>query len=172
MDSMTQVGKYIKKTRDDTNFALERFTEIFPQIERTRDFFNSDLRFYMDFKTKVPDNTIFLDLNFNVPAPGGDCCVEVTQPIDESFCATCELFIVDGDEDFGPLQHYWFGPYTSAGFRAVGNVFVNGVLEDSLNTGLGSGDDPSFFVLPGGEFPTDGDEIVVCYPYITVSGVG
>jgi hypothetical protein len=63
-DSLKQVGKYIKGTRKDTDYALSQYSEIFPKIERIRAPFNPDNPFTMEFRNKQQENKITITLTF------------------------------------------------------------------------------------------------------------
>lgn len=65
MDKINQVGKYIKNSKQQSKYSLDRYSEIFPLVEKIRDSFNTDLPFTMEFKIKVSNNSLFLDLDFN-----------------------------------------------------------------------------------------------------------
>lgn len=69
MDKIKQVGNYMRKTRQQGDFTVRRYNEIFPLVERVRDNFDSDFPFKMEFKTKIRKNQILLDLNFNMFSP-------------------------------------------------------------------------------------------------------
>ena len=66
MDNINQIGKYLRKSKDQVDYTLTRYSEIFSMVDRIRDSFDTNLPFHMEFKTKIEGNTILVDLNFNV----------------------------------------------------------------------------------------------------------
>lgn len=67
-DSLNEIGKYIRKTRDDVDIALDRYLQHRARIERTRDSFSPELPFVFYFDTNE-DETVSMDINFIVPPP-------------------------------------------------------------------------------------------------------
>ncbi len=72
-DNLNQVGRGLRRTRRDVDFALTRVKKNVPRIERIRDVFDTDIPFEMSFDTKRNDTTVFMDINFNKPPPVGEC---------------------------------------------------------------------------------------------------
>ncbi len=157
-DKLNQVGKFIRKSKEDSDYSLKRYSENFPQVERTRDSFDPTLNFNMKFKTKVPDNHISVDLNFGIKSPIG-CCVDANTQI---YCpptasgVVCEclvdLFDRNLDGEWGeptsecfpdPWQHRVVEGFSTAGSyltidnfnRTLDTAYLNcwGVSSSSLN---------------------------------------
>ncbi len=137
------IGRYINKSNKGIEDALSRYSEIFPLVERGRDFLNFDLPFTMDFKIKVKGNRITLDLNFNLPTPEL-CCIEAV-------CDVCERKIA---LESGPLQTF----HTVHTINAVTAVWIN----DALQEGVTTFDGTSVTINP---YLDERDEIVICYTY-------
>lgn len=70
-DSLREVGKYIKKTREDVDHALDRYLQHRAKVERTRDTFSDVIPFVFYFKTEE-DDVVTLELNFLLPPPTGN----------------------------------------------------------------------------------------------------
>lgn len=68
-DGLNQLGKYIKKTRDDSNYALNRYLQRRASVERVRDVFDPINSFTMKFRTREGHERAVLDLRFDKPPP-------------------------------------------------------------------------------------------------------
>lgn len=69
VDSLKQLGKYLKNTSRKSDYALNRYSENFTKIERVTDILQGSSEsgqtiFEMHFKTKRPDNRVSMDLVF------------------------------------------------------------------------------------------------------------
>lgn len=72
-DELNRVGKYIRDTREDVNYALSRYKPILHTVERTRDIFDPELSFVMTFRTYEQQKTVKLTVFFNKPPPLSEC---------------------------------------------------------------------------------------------------
>lgn len=70
-DNLNEVGKYLKKTRKDVDYALGRYLQRRSRVEGTRDVFSSELSFIFYFDTEDDESTT-LDITFRKPPPGGN----------------------------------------------------------------------------------------------------
>lgn len=66
-DGLNQIGKGIRRTNKDVDYALKRYSENFPKIESTRDAFDVSTDFIAFFRTERDDNRVLLDLVFLLP---------------------------------------------------------------------------------------------------------
>ena|ERR1041385_6362697 len=84
-DPINEIGKYIRKTREDSDAALRRYHPIHRNVERVRDIFDDIQPFEMLFTTHNRDTEMLIDLYFNKPPPTcsiGDvkmCCNDFTE---------------------------------------------------------------------------------------------
>lgn len=85
MDDWKQIGKYLKKTKRDTDLALKR--PVLPQIssERIRDVFDSTHPVQAYFKTPQAGKKTLLDINFGKKLPSIACCGDCFCGITESY---------------------------------------------------------------------------------------
>jgi hypothetical protein len=84
-DNLKQVGQFIKNTRKGVDHALKRYHGDIPKVERTRDIFDSEIPFEMNFSTEKPGERVLLNLNFNKPPPMNDCVADCLEARCESF---------------------------------------------------------------------------------------
>jgi hypothetical protein len=141
-DNIREVGKFVKQTRRDTDYALKRYHSKIPLVERTRDIFDSEIPFKMNFETKRKGNKVLLDLNFNKPPPLNRCK-------SDCLAATCESFVVEpGIDHLLTLQQPYIAGTTTvfinysqvlpSTFDEVspesGQIFVQGTTTSTLIT--------------------------------------
>jgi hypothetical protein len=72
-DSINEVGKSLRKTKENSEAALRRYAPTRAKIERIRDIFDDVIPFEMEFETKDSEKLMSLDLYFNKPPPVITC---------------------------------------------------------------------------------------------------
>lgn len=140
MDKLSQVGRILRKTQDNTNYALNR--DILKQslIHRTRDIFDNVLPFEFEFDTPNVASTSYLTLIFTPPSPSecGNGC----------FSGACDVFI--GTNTVLTL--------TYEAFPNSVQVFVDEVVTTNFTiTGTSE--------ITLGFIPTSLDTVKICYVY-------
>lgn len=132
-DNLNQIGKYIRKTRQDADFALTRYSRHNPRIERSRDIFDNITPFEMEFEV-TEKSRLSLDINFNKPPPTAGC---------KSNCITsiCEKIEEVSGSHYVTLSHTYLNntvkvflngepvPSTEIRLRPPNSVWVNADLE-------------------------------------------
>jgi hypothetical protein len=152
-DNLNQVGKYIKKTRTDTEYALKKVRPYRPTVERTRDIFDVDIPFSMQFEVKDTQKSISLDLEFNKPPPQSNCMTDIDCPR-----ATCETFTLSQGEHEITLQ-YGIHP-----INELFEVYVNGEpWPEAQYARLNNGgyDTPATVLVAN--LPLETNTVVICY---------
>lgn len=146
MDSTNQVGKALKNTDVNVNYALAKdFSRNF-RVERARDIFDSIIPFEMDFPVDIVNETTTVDLWF-YPPPPSCCCTQCN-------CANCETF---SGNDPVLITNHPFIPETV-------HVFLN----DTPTTNYSLTNSTTITL---GFTPTITDVVSVCYAYgITIYG--
>jgi len=132
-DNLNEIGKYIQKTRKDTDYALTRYHATIPKVERTRDVFDSEIPFEMGFETEGKEQTVTMNLIFNLPPPLGDCNTDCLQATCQTFDVTPGDHLVTVDNPYNAGSVTVFVDYVQSlpsGFEEVspgaGTVFVQG----------------------------------------------
>src|SRR4051812_26191365 len=100
-DNLNEVGKGLRRTKKDTDYALKKYHK-FKRAERARDIFDDAVPFVMEFRTESDKETTTLDLTFNKPPPLGGC---------KSDClsGSCEEFILGSGDHLITVAN----PYTA-----------------------------------------------------------
>ena len=93
-DNLNQVGKYIRDSGDKAQRAVKKQKPVRPSIERTRDIFDVDIPFHMEFDVAPNQKSVSLDLEFNKPPPTSGCLTG------SGIAAHCESFTLgSGDHE-------------------------------------------------------------------------
>jgi len=152
-DNLNEVGKYIKKTRTNADYAIKKMRPHRPTVERTRDIFDVDIPFEMQFDVKPNQKSVSLDLEFNKPPPLSNCFTDVDCPR-----TTCETFTLSSGEHEITLQ-YGIHP-----INELFQIYVNGeAWPETQYTRLTSGDldDPAVILVTN--LPFTLNTVVICY---------
>src|ERR1041385_1525757 len=124
MDELSQLGKGLKKTQEDVDYALSRAHPIGPRIERSRDIFDSIVQFEMFFKTDEHESEMLLSLVFS-PAPNNCCCTICTCSICEFFTGqTSPVFITSHDILDPTTVNVYFNDIKITDFTVTGDAEV------------------------------------------------
>ena len=83
-DGLNQIGKYVKRTRDKTNRAVDRFYPNLPLVDIIRDVVDPTVPIIFWFETKARNSTVALTLTFLPPPPRLSCA--------DCYCNVCEYF--------------------------------------------------------------------------------
>lgn len=78
MDLFKQVGKQLRKVRDDTAINSHRYKENFPQIERKVDEIAFDNSYKLDFRTSDHPHTVTLNFRVKPPTTCFRCATPLT----------------------------------------------------------------------------------------------
>lgn len=100
-DKIREVGKSLRKTRENSEAALRRYNVKHPRIERARDIFDDVIPFEMEFKTESQDSLFSMDVFFNKPPPLRNCkfgrfvtaCTEFTVPAGDHLLNLGESYV-------------------------------------------------------------------------------
>jgi hypothetical protein len=152
-DQLNEVGKYIKKTRTDSDYALKKIRPYRPTVERTRDIFDVDVPFSMQFEVKHTQKSVSLDLEFNKPPPQSNCMTDIDCPR-----GTCETYTLSSGEHEITLEH---------GIHPINEllqVYVNGeLLAESQYAVLSKGGLDTSAVILVTNLPLETNTVVICY---------
>jgi len=107
-DSINEVGKLLRKTKNNSEAALRRHALNHPRVDRVRDLFDDVVPFEMEFETKPQEHSFNMDLYFNKPPPLN--CINHGQ-----YVLICENFTVEVSTGSHLIQlesSYWPGSVT------------------------------------------------------------
>jgi hypothetical protein len=152
-DQLNEVGKYIKKSRTDADYALKKVRPNRPTVERTRDIFDIDIPFSMQFEVKDTQKSISLDLEFNKPPPQSNCFSDIDCPR-----GTCETFTLSAGEHEITLA-YGIHP-----INELFQVYVNGqpwATSQYAILSKGGLDTPATVLVAN--LPLASNTVVICY---------
>lgn len=145
-DSLNQIGRFVKKTRQNSDYALKRYHANLPTVENVRDVFDPDIPFEMAFKTRRKEDKVSLNLTFREPPPLRGCK-------SECISNACESFTLTGTSHYITVAQ----PYVAT----TVSIFVDG---DILPASQFNEDNPEgggiYIQTPSGEHV-----VVVCYIY-------
>lgn len=138
-DSLNEVGKDLRRTKDEANYASKKVRPNRPSVERTRDIFDSTVDFEMKFDVSPKQKRVGLDLEFNKPPPLAGCrgvpCHMKCETFDGLAAGSHELGL---SYDFltGSLAVYVNGTtWSSTKWAEVsptnGTVYVSGLTQTS-----------------------------------------
>lgn len=148
-DSLNEVGRYIKKTRDNADYALKRGKKRHNKVERTRDVFTDSASFIMFFRTEE-DERVWMDLNFSEPPPGKGLGGGI------GFLANCVSITTDNTDHI-----VYVGSAYDAG---TVTVYMNGAEYDTSKWDEYNPDAGEVFVKGG---PRSTNTITICYQKAT-----
>lgn len=83
-DSLRQVGRSIRQTNRNANYAIKRVTNRVPKRERARDSMSSLFPFSMLVESEGKGDKFTIQINFNKPPPS-DCSAECIATACEDF---------------------------------------------------------------------------------------
>ena len=83
-DDSNQLGKNLRKNKEDAERALKRGSAINPQLERVRDVLDKEIPFELEFVQERDGNRVLLDIDF-MPPPKTGCCADCS-------CSVCEFY--------------------------------------------------------------------------------
>lgn len=140
-DRLNQVGKSLRQTQENADYALARLKRTVPIVERVRDGIDKNNSFLMKFNLEDEDTKVKLDLNFFKPSPMND------SNSGEGIMSKCESFTNGG---YITLEH----PYIAGSV----SVYLDGVILPSSQWYESSPENGQVYVGVNGN-------IVICYLY-------
>lgn len=100
-DNLNEVGKGLRRTRRDTDYALKKYHKPL-RVERARDVFDPENLFSMEFRIEDNRESAILDLKFRKPPPLGGSTSDCVN-------GTCQEFILANGDHLVTLDQ----PYSS-----------------------------------------------------------
>lgn len=144
MDNIKELGKTLKRTQKDTKAALDRDHPSIPIIHRSRDLFDFDHEFSMDFEVDNISSIATLSLFF-IKGKSGLCPEQ-----DGCVVGRCDYFSGSTDTNLITVYEYLAG---------TAKVYKNDVSVDFTETGINE--------VTLASSPLVTDIITVCYLYKT-----